>query len=106
MSSKRSALNVENRHIIFYWVQKPRLQPHPIVVMSNLFKIQLTQSVKCDAAPDSHSVLLPTQNVKARSKDKVVTATVFFDGGFKAMFITKAAAERLNARRLDISVNL
>ena len=65
-----------------------------------------TISYKCDSAPDSQSVLLPIQNVKARSKGKVVTATIFFDGGSNATFITKAAAERLIARRLDISVNL
>ena len=47
LSLKLSALNVENQHIILYCVQKPRIKPHPIVVMSNLFKIQLTQSVTC-----------------------------------------------------------
>ena len=34
----------------------------------------------CDSAPDSQSVLLPIQNVKARSKGDVETATIFFDG--------------------------
>ena len=65
-----------------------------------------TISYMCDSALDSQNVLLPIQNVKARSNGKVVTATIFFDGGSNATFITKAAAERLNARRLDISVNL
>ena len=65
-----------------------------------------TSSYMCDSAPGPRNALLPIQDVKARSNGRVVTATVFFDGGSNASFITKAAARRLNARRLNIPINL